>query len=587
MEDNRCSEITTRGNRCKGKKYKSELCVKHYNFKKKRNLKSYKGPTKECSCSAHNTRGSKYLKNKVPIKKFYKPSKSEDDLFNMCVDCRNYEKYKKKGLEIPPVSDDEDAYTEEEEEEEEEEHEKRKCKKITTKNKRCGKDAVEDGFCRYHINLKLKKEGEFNIIEPDENVETRVCGCPSHKSYGSKYPKERVPKSHFQKSDETPDDLFISCIDCRNYARRMVDKRKNKFLEMEKNENYDHNYKVCRSLFHDIKGISEHPRDAVPISLFSSKYYKDSKTISNSCIDCRTYKFERKKRYMKKSKQKAEKEDKFYCYGCNRKLDLSEQSINKKGDLSIYCVDCKEMKYMYAKEALKRMKEAYRKIQKEIMYKINSCCEMCNSIFIKPDEGTNCVIELPTYKKDEILYVDYKGKSYQTKEFLEKFEDLLEFRILEFDHLPEDEQRKRGIIGEDEDFIKKRKGVSSFQNEKDMRKESEITQMLCCKCHIIVTISREKGKKDRYGEEYDKYEYANFLKKEKGCEVCGFKDENLLRYLEFDHLDPKDKIMNVSNMTQDNNYSLNDLIEECEKCRILCRSCHKIHTEEQRKQGII
>ena len=33
-------------------------------------------------------------------------------------------------------------------------------------------------------------------------------------------------------------------------------------------------------------------------------------------------------------------------------------------------------------------------------------------------------------------------------------------------------------------------------------------------------------------------------------------------------------------------YSLDDLIKECSKCRVLCKHCHKIHTNKQAKEGL-
>lgn len=82
-----------------------------------------------------------------------------------------------------------------------------------------------------------------------------------------------------------------------------------------------------------------------------------------------------------------------------------------------------------------------------------------------------------------------------------------------------------------------------------------------------------------------KSKYVQTIKSE-GCSVCGFSDINLLCYFEMDHIDPNQKKECISIMVNDD-YTLDDVIEECKKCRVLCRSCHRIHTDEQRQQGII
>lgn len=238
----------------------------------------------------------------------------------------------------------------------------------------------------------------------------------------------------------------------------------------------------------------------------------------------------------------------------------------------------------YARIHGQYMSKVYKDIQKEFMNRNECSCEKCNSIFI--NEGNKYVIELPTYEIDNLRYVDYKGNRYLSKDFLRDYENLLELRILEFDHLDENEQRERGIIGENEEFIKKIDSVSAMRTEYSMRKDSTITQILCCKCHLIVTILRESENKRAHGS-IKKRNYVNNLKHASGCVTCGFNDINLLRYLEFDHLDPQIKIANISEMMQNYKYTLEELIEECKKCRILCRSCHKLYTHEQRKAGII
>lgn len=64
---------------------------------------------------------------------------------------------------------------------------------------------------------------------------------------------------------------------------------------------------------------------------------------------------------------------------------------------------------------------------------------------------------------------------------------------------------------------------------------------------------------------------------DKKCELCGESD---IRTLEFDHLDPKTKLFNISQAVR-LNYSWDDVLEEIDKCRILCANCHKKHTAEQ------
>jgi hypothetical protein len=72
----------------------------------------------------------------------------------------------------------------------------------------------------------------------------------------------------------------------------------------------------------------------------------------------------------------------------------------------------------------------------------------------------------------------------------------------------------------------------------------------------------------------------------KGCELCGYKNTSLLRFFEFDHIDPKTKIDCVAIMIK-KAYTIDDLIKECAKCRVLCGHCHRIHTRNQVRNGII
>ncbi len=59
------------------------------------------------------------------------------------------------------------------------------------------------------------------------------------------------------------------------------------------------------------------------------------------------------------------------------------------------------------------------------------------------------------------------------------------------------------------------------------------------------------------------------------CELCG---ENDTIVLEFDHIDRDSKLGNVCEMYR---YSIKKIIEEIQKCRVLCANCHRRHTAAQ------
>jgi len=63
---------------------------------------------------------------------------------------------------------------------------------------------------------------------------------------------------------------------------------------------------------------------------------------------------------------------------------------------------------------------------------------------------------------------------------------------------------------------------------------------------------------------------------EKGCCECGERDP---RVLEFDHIDPSDKLYDISKLFA-NGYSwgAEKLREEIRKCRVICANCHRKHT---------
>ena len=59
----------------------------------------------------------------------------------------------------------------------------------------------------------------------------------------------------------------------------------------------------------------------------------------------------------------------------------------------------------------------------------------------------------------------------------------------------------------------------------------------------------------------------------KGCEACGYNKNPVA--LQFDHLDPKAKTNGKLHFSK---LSWAKLVDEINKCRVLCANCHAIHT---------
>lgn len=76
-------------------------------------------------------------------------------------------------------------------------------------------------------------------------------------------------------------------------------------------------------------------------------------------------------------------------------------------------------------------------------------------------------------------------------------------------------------------------------------------------------------------------EVRNFVRNfKKEYNVCADCDRDYPPYvLEFDHVDPKTKKFNVGNASSAP--SMQALVEEIEKCDIVCASCHKIREHER------
>ena len=63
---------------------------------------------------------------------------------------------------------------------------------------------------------------------------------------------------------------------------------------------------------------------------------------------------------------------------------------------------------------------------------------------------------------------------------------------------------------------------------------------------------------------------------------CGTTDN-----LEFDHINPLDKSLNITNkLTLKNAYLLEEVLEELNKCQLLCEQCHSKKTHGPDRSAI-
>jgi len=76
-------------------------------------------------------------------------------------------------------------------------------------------------------------------------------------------------------------------------------------------------------------------------------------------------------------------------------------------------------------------------------------------------------------------------------------------------------------------------------------------------------------------KQYDAQKKAvvSLIKVMRGCSECGYRSHP--QALQFDHLDPSNKEINVSCFGE---VSWTRLLREIMKCRVLCANCHSVHT---------
>lgn len=373
----------------------------------------------------------------------------------------------------------------------------------------------------------------------------QVISCSKNHSVSSGYKRHEVPVRFFVKKEGDLTDLYKSCVFCRDANKS---KRAEINAKASSSNSTDANVRICVGDRH--ASASSFPREEVPTHLFKKVGYPNN--FFKTCLDCR-----RKDQEYERGNLDPE-EGEFKCCRCKRIFPISEKTNGK-------CERC------YLDQFDIRM--FFNKLRLDFIKKYQSSCQKCEKIYLKPKEGTFYAQELDTFDSDHGKIVIYEQNFHFAADFIKEFEDLLEYRIIDLDHLPEDEQRARGLLLPHEMFEEKINAVSVL-SKRNMTKEALKCQHVCCRCHILETISREKG----ISKQTPKRKYVDRIKLEiGGCQVCKRKEPNLLRFMEFDHLDPSTKIAAVTTMVG-GKYSIEDIENEIKKCQLLCRHCHRIKT---------
>jgi len=413
------------------------------------------------------------------------------------------------------------------------------------------------------------------------NSELRRCNAKQHTFKSSPHQDRDVSVELFRKNANDPKSpLFKVCIDCRLYSRRINDDFTSKHITLyQESIKKNNGYLYCPSKHH--KTVSKIAREQVPINMFRRNENDPKSSLLQQCSDCRNVTTKNNKDRIHDKKIKAVKEGKFFCTNCHHTYDISKRALNLDKTPSILCLNCKDGE----RERSISIRDCYKLVKMEHVIALNACCRKCRSVFIR-DMDKNTTIELKRSEtQDECVLLD--GEVFPAKDIILDASDLLELDILHLDHLTENEQRERGLLLSDEIYIPKVRNVSKMSSEEAIRLEALKCQLLCARCHVEETVRRETGLHftERSHVERQKFDYTNNLKS-KGCALCLYSNVDLLRFFHFDHIDPKEKMENISRMVKDNKYTLEDVKKEMEKCRILCAHCHIIHTKSQKRDDV-
>lgn len=411
----------------------------------------------------------------------------------------------------------------------------------------------------------------------------------------SSHPRNMVPVEKFRKDPNRPvgpnNPLVKTCSDCREYkrnkGRQNTKLKKDKALEQQKLiAEGKSKFGYCASKYHGSSVKSEYAREEIPVDMLRKIPGDPKSELYLQCSDCRSSNAEDLNNWKHEKREESASKGLFRCYHCHKEVGDESRALNLDGTPSVHCLNCKDAQNDRNGRRLLYVNE----LKLEFMEKQQSSCYNCKCLFLKPGENSLISSRIETYEIDGIRKFSLGGAEYPVSELLSSENNhLLELCVLQFDHLPEDEQRVRGILEDDEAYIPKRYNVSHPMSMSAKRLESLKCQLSCIMCHVKDTFRRltdEDGNRRGYITRLhrQKLEYVNSLKR-CGCSSCGYKNDEFPELFDCDHLDPANKIANIAILVADGNCSMEMFIEECRKCRILCKQCHIIHSRNQTLRG--
>lgn len=338
-------------------------------------------------------------------------------------------------------------------------------------------------------------------------------------------------------------------------------------------------YKECSSKKHHLH--SPHEKTIVPFVLFLKLESDPRSPQFKMCKHCRDYGAKGQSKLVAKKIAMPLRDGYFFCTRCNVSRLISERGVRLDGDMSQLCCYCAEQNRTYPE----KNRQVLRKLKLDIIKQNNCMCLMCNRFFLKTTEKTG--VEILQISNG---FVTFQGVTITPTELICNFESLLEPCVLDFDHLVEAEQRERGILNEEDVYIAKVDYVSKLSSSAMIEREAKKCQLICVECHLNVTISREKGSliggSTSSISSKEKQAFVQSLK-DAGCSLCQRKCDGNYRFFDMDHIDPMTKMEIISHMTRDKQFTLDDVIKECAKTRVLCKFCHRVHTKKQRQDGTL